>query len=450
MEQISGSVLKERFVSTLLAILGGCVVVLSLAHKESSGIHLWEYMLVVLFAGAIILLDHYPIHLLRGTKVSLVNLPIFLSATLLHGPLVLVATGVGLLVAYLLARAERGLLPRDILAGLGQWLFTAFLGYRIVHLTFPGWPWHVSKLSLLLLCALMFLLLDFFTFFVSQSLIYDEPFIHTFKSITQQGFSLEVIQYLIGVLGALAAYEDTWSVLLLSVPMSITYVAFKNLKETRYETIQILEDFADTVDLRDRYTGGHSKGVAALVHRTLVQLNVAGQEATLIETAARLHDIGKIGVPDSILKKPGKLSPEEMAVMRTHPQRGAELITKYKDFSRGALMIKHHHERWDGAGYPKGLKAHEIPFGARLIGVADSFDAMTSNRPYRRALSTFQAIQILLEGRGTQWDPQIVTAFVDMMIKQTDEKALECIPNSISILTLFTRFSNCLLEAISC
>ena len=427
MEQISGSVLKERFVSALLAILGTYAVVLSVAHTELSVIQLWEYMLVFLFAGTIILLDHFPIHLLRGTKVSLVNLPIFLSATLLHAPLVMVATGMGLLAAYLLARAERGLLPRDILAGLGQWLFMAFLGHRIVHLTFPDLPWHISRLSLLLSCALLFLVLDFFIFSLSQSFIYDEPFIHTLRSITQQGISLELIQYLIGVLGALAAYEDTWSILLLSVPISITYIAFKNLKETRYETIQILEDLADTVDLRDRYTGGHSKGVAALVHRTLVQLKIAGQEATLIETAARLHDIGKIGVPDSILKKPGTLSPEEMTVMRSHPQRGAELITKYKDFSRGALMIKHHHERWDGAGYPKGLREHEIPFGARVIAVADSFDAMTSNRPYRRALSTFQAIQILLEGRGTQWDPQVVTAFVDMMIRQNDEKALECL-----------------------
>src|SRR6185295_547046 len=106
-----------------------------------------------------------------------------------------------------------------------------------------------------------------------------------------------------------------------------------------------------------------------------------------------------------ILKKPCTLSPDEMAVMRTHPQRGSELINKYKDFSRGALMIMHHHERWDGDGYPKGLREYEIPFGARVIAVADSFDAMTSNRPYRKALSTIQAIQILLEGRGTQWDP---------------------------------------------
>jgi HD-GYP domain-containing protein (c-di-GMP phosphodiesterase class II) len=427
MNQISDNVIKERLVSALLTILGICAIVLSLVGTEVARIRLQEYVLVSLFAGAILLLDHYPIHLLRGTKVSLVNLPIFLSAVLLPAPLVMLATGVGLLVAQLLARAELGLLAGDILSTIGQWLLTAFLGYRIVHLSTPGLPWHASRLGLLLVCALLFLLLDFIIFSLSQSFVYNEPFTLTLKSIVEQGISLEVIQYLIGVLGALAAYEDIWAVMLLSVPISITYVAFKNLKETRYETIQILEDLADTVDLRDRYTGGHSKGVAALVHRTLIQLKIAGPEATLIETAARLHDIGKIGVPDSILKKPCKLSLEEMTVMRTHPQRGSELIKKYNDFSRGALMIMHHHERWDGEGYPGGLKECEIPFGARVIAVADSFDAMTSNRPYRKALSTAQATQILLEGRGTQWDPHIVNAFADMMIKQTDERAVECL-----------------------
>ncbi|HLO14482.1 MAG TPA: HD domain-containing phosphohydrolase [Anaerolineales bacterium] len=424
---MSDSVIKERLVATILAILGICAAALSLDLAEAAVIHFQEYALVLLFAGAIILIDHYPIHLLRGTKVSLTNLPVFLSAVLLPAPLVMVATGVGLLVANLLARVERGLLPRDIVSTIGQWLFTAFLGYEIVHLTLPGWHWHASRLSLLLLCALSFLLLDFIVFSLAQSFIYNEPFLVTFKSVVQYGISLEVIQYLIGILGALAAYEDIWSVVLLIVPISITYVAFKNLKETRYETVQILEDLADTVDLRDRYTGGHSKGVAELVHEMLIHLKISGPEATLIEIAARLHDIGKIGVPDSILKKPGILFPEEISIMRTHSQKGAELIAKYKDFSRGALMIRHHHERWDGGGYPNGLKEHAIPFGARLIAVADGFDAMTSDRPYRKALSGEQALQILLDGRATQWDPSIVNAFVEMIRSQADEKSAEAL-----------------------
>jgi len=425
MEQMPERVIKERLVAAFLAIMGTCAIVLSMAGARGEISNFQEYVFVILFAVAIILADRYPIHLLRGTKVSLINLPIFLSAVLLRAPLVMIAIGVGLLCANLLARVERGLLPRDIISTMGQWLFTAFLGYRIVHLTLPGFHWNASALGLLFLCALSFLLLDFIIFSLSQSFIYDEPFIITLKSNVYHGISLEVIQYLIGILGALAAYEYIWSVILLIVPVSITYLAFKNVKEMRHETVQILDDLADTVDLRDRYTGGHSKGVAELVHQTLIQLKISGPEAMLIETSARLHDIGKIGIPDSILKKPGLLLPEEMAVMRTHSQKGAELIAKYKDFSRGAMMIMHHHERWDGDGYPSGLKEYAIPFGARVISVVDSFDAMTSDRPYRKALSTNQAIQILLEGRGTQWDPNIVDAFVDMTMKLMEEKSAE-------------------------
>jgi HD-GYP domain-containing protein (c-di-GMP phosphodiesterase class II) len=425
MEQMPERITKERLVATCLAIAGICAVQLSLTDAHGITSYFQEYVFVILFAIAIILADRYPIHLLRGTKVSLINLPIFLSAVLLRVPLAMIAIGVGLLCANLLARVERGLLPRDIVSTMGQWLFTAFLGYRIVHLTLPGLHWYASALGLLFLCALSFLLLDFIIFSLSQSFIYDEPFIITLKSNVYHGFSLEAIQYLIGILGALAAYENLWSVFLLIVPVAITYIAFKNVKEMRFETVQILEDLADTVDLRDRYTGGHSKGVAELVRQTLIQLKISGPEAMLIETSARLHDIGKIGIPDNILKKAGILLPEEMAVMRTHSQKGAELIAKYKDFSRGAMMIKHHHERWDGGGYPSGLKDYAIPFGARVISVVDSFDAMTSDRPYRKALSIHRAIEILKEGRGTQWDPNIVNAFVDMILKQMEEKSAE-------------------------
>jgi len=425
MEQPSEMVLRERVVTALIAVAGAYVLALSWRNIEVSSIYTWEYVLALLFAGAIVLADHFPIHLLRGTKLSLINLPIFLSAALISAPLAILATGTGLLVANILARAERGLLPRDIASTVGQWMFTVFLGYKIIHLSLPEFPEHTTRLGLLLLCAFSFLLIDFIVFSLSQSFIYLEPFTFALKVVAREGLSLEVTQYLIAILGSLAAYNDIWSLVLLIAPITITYIAFKNIKEMRYETVRILQDMADTVDLRDQYTGGHSKRVADLLRQTLVQLKLFGPEATLIEISARLHDIGKIGIPDSILTKPGKLSPEEMAIMRTHPRKGAELISKYKDFSRGAEMILHHHERWDGQGYPSGLKEHEIPFGARVIAVADGFDAMTSDRPYRKALSAHQAIQVLLEGRGKQWDPNVVNAFVDMLINQADEKSKE-------------------------
>jgi HD-GYP domain-containing protein (c-di-GMP phosphodiesterase class II) len=427
-EQLSRQEVREWGFASMLAIAGTYSFVLVLQNSQLTNFPVQEYLLAILFTAGIIFADQYPIHLLRGTKLSLINLPIFLATALLSAPLAMVVTGVGLLVANFIGREERGLLLRDIASTVGQWVLTVSWGYQIVN--FGPSPVHpyVSKLELLLACAAMFLAFDFILFSLSQSLVYGEPFRATLKAVIKEGFLLEAIQYLIAILGILAADTDIWSLALLIVPIAITYVAFKNSKEMRYETVRILNDMADTVDLRDPLTGGHSKHVADLVHRTLTQLKISGPEATLIEISARLHDIGKIGIPDTILLKPGKLSPEEMAVMQTHAQKGAELISKYKDFSRGASMIMHHHERWDGQGYPARLKEHDIPFGARVIAVADSFEAMTSDRPYRKAMSVDLAIQILLEGRGKQWDPVIVNTFVDMVMRQMDEKSTEDFP----------------------
>ena len=417
--------LRERVVAGLLALAGIVALAQSLGTRADSELPRGEYILACLLAISIVLANQFPIHLLRGTKLSLINVPIFLSTVLLTAPLAILATGAGLLVASILTRTDRGLLPRDIISMAGQWMVTVFLGYQIVHLTLPGFHDQASRFSILLLCAFSFILIDFTVFSLSQSFVFGESFIPTLKSVIREGIYIEIAQYLIAVLGALAASENIWSIGLLIIPVTITYVAFKSIKEMRYETVRILKDMADTVDLRDMYTGGHSQRVADLVQQTLIQLKVAGPEATLIEISARLHDIGKIGIPDTILMKPGKLSPEEVSVMQTHPQKGAELISKYKDFSRGASIILHHHERWDGEGYPARLKGYEIPFGARVIAVADGFDAMTSDRPYRKALSVHEAIHTLLEGRGSQWEPAIVNAFVDMVMMQVHEESTE-------------------------
>jgi HD-GYP domain-containing protein (c-di-GMP phosphodiesterase class II) len=425
MAQTRNTVGRERVVAGLLVVAGILAFMRSLSGMDIATIPSGEYLLAFLFAGSIVVANRYPIHLLRGTKLSLINPPIFLSAVLLPAPLAILAAGAGLLVANICTRAERGLLPRDIASMVGQWMFTVFLGFQIVHLTLPGLHGPASKFSLLLLCALSFILIDFIVFSLSQSFVFMESFIPTLKSVIREGLYIEITQYLIAILGSLAADQDIWSLGLLVIPVSVTYMAFKSIKEMSHETSLILKDMADTVDLRDMYTGGHSNRVYDLVQQILIQLKVAGPEATLIEMSARLHDIGKIGIPDTILMKPGKLSAEEMAVMQTHPQKGAELISRYKDFSRGASIIMHHHERWDGGGYPSHLKGYEIPFGARVLAVADSFDAMTSDRPYRKALSVHQAIQTLLEGRGTQWEPAVVNAFVDMIMSQTDKEPSE-------------------------
>ena len=408
-----------------LALLGISSLAVSLSGSSPLGLQAGNLLLAIACSAAIVAADQFPIHILRGAKVSFVNLPIFLGAVLLPAPLAILAAGIGLLISNLIARLERGLYARDIAMTVGQWMFTSFLGTLVIHQIWMGPPTHGIRFLLLILCALVFLLVDFSIFSLCQSLIYGEPFFSTLWSLVKEGIAFEAIQYLIAILGALAAFEEIWSVLLLAVPIVITYVAFKNMKEMHSDTVHLLENMADTVDLRDRYTGGHSKRVAEWTQRILLQMSIAGPEATIIVTAARLHDIGKIGMPDSILNKPGKLLPEEIPLMQTHSQKGAELIEKYRDFSRGAVMIKHHHERWDGTGYPGRLKAYEIPFGARVIAVADGFDAMTSDRPYRAAMTAAQAIQILLEGRDKQWDGRVVDALVRAVTAEGEEQVRE-------------------------
>ena len=160
------------------------------------------------------------------------------------------------------------------------------------------------------------------------------------------------------------------------------------------------------------YTGGHSYRVADMSRRLVQAMGFSGSEATLIIWAARWHDIGKIGLPNQILGKPDSLSASEKRLLDRHPERGAAWLMRYCGASRAAEMVRHHHERWDGEGYPDRLSGRDIPRGARMIAVADSFDALTSDRPYSPARSTGEALHILREGRGRQWDPSMVDALL--------------------------------------
>jgi HD-GYP domain-containing protein (c-di-GMP phosphodiesterase class II) len=206
--------------------------------------------------------------------------------------------------------------------------------------------------------------------------------------------------------------DHIWALALLVLPILFVHSAYKNTKEMHSSTRSLLESIADTVDLRDPYTGGHSRRVTELCQGILQALPLTGPEAGLILAAARVHDIGKIAIPDGILNKPGRLEPDERAIMESHSMRGAEFLARYPDFTRGVDIVRHHHENWNGTGYPDGLAGTDIPLGSRVIAVADSFDAMTTDRPYRKGMSIHQAVQILCEGRGKQWDATVVDAFL--------------------------------------
>jgi putative nucleotidyltransferase with HDIG domain len=131
-----------------------------------------------------------------------------------------------------------------------------------------------------------------------------------------------------------------------------------------------------------------------------------------IESAALLHDVGKLGIPDRLLNKPGPLTPEEYATVKQHATLGAELLAAVPFNGPLALIVRHHHENWDGTGYPDALSRHEIPIGARVLSIVDCYDALTSDRPYRRAMSHDRAIAMIRERRGTMYDPDMTDAFL--------------------------------------
>lgn len=168
---------------------------------------------------------------------------------------------------------------------------------------------------------------------------------------------------------------------------------------------------ANALDARDRYTAGHSRRVSDLACATAMALSITGEGLEEVRIGALLHDIGKIGVPDAVLQKPGRLTDDEFAIVKTHPATGRRILEGVTGFAPYLDSVELHHENWDGTGYPRGQAGTETPIAARIIHVADAYDAMTTDRPYRPGMSNAEAIAILQRCSGTQFDPAVVAAF---------------------------------------
>jgi len=170
--------------------------------------------------------------------------------------------------------------------------------------------------------------------------------------------------------------------------------------------------FNQLLDLKDLNTGVHSTRLAEWGMRVGQELGLEENQLQNLEVAALLHDIGKVGIPDSILGKPGRLNQDEYALMKKHPEYGWAVLRMLPGFERAALDILHHHESFDGKGYPAGLRETEIPIVSRIVCVIDAFDAMVSSRPYRVGLPHEEAVRRLIESSGTQFDPVVVQCFI--------------------------------------
>lgn len=226
-------------------------------------------------------------------------------------------------------------------------------------------------------------------------------------------------------------------VFLIFVPLLLARFVFKSYMEVRQVYLDTLGALASALDAKDKYTRGHSDRVAVYAVEIAREMKIPEDKVEIIEHMALLHDIGKIGISGETLCKPGKLSESEFDKIKQHPVIGANILMNIRDLGTVTEYVRYHHEKFNGTGYPYGLKGEEIPLEARIITLADSFDAMTSNRSYRKAMTLEEAVEEVKRSSGTHFDPMIVEAFLtgldNGVISDTVNKLRNCVYDNLNV-----------------
>ncbi len=240
----------------------------------------------------------------------------------------------------------------------------------------------------------------------------------------------EASLFTLGIFFAVLWRYSPATIILAAIPLFFVRDAYRTANILRNQTHDALRALIRVVDERDHHTHDHSERVSNYARAIAKALDLSQDEVEAIASAALLHDLGKVGMPDDILFNPKLLNPNERKNAEQHAAIGGTLLAKFPLFDKGAVLVRHHHERYDGKGYPDHLHGEDIPLGARIICVADSYQAMTEDRPYRRALTQDEAIAQLEKNSGTQFDPRLVQAFVAVLQRNLPTPGAAAIPPS--------------------
>jgi HD-GYP domain-containing protein (c-di-GMP phosphodiesterase class II) len=209
--------------------------------------------------------------------------------------------------------------------------------------------------------------------------------------------------------------DRPFTILIMVPPLILMDQSVRRYYRLQSEAKSTLTVLAQIIDQRDKYTYEHSSRVAKYAKEISEQLNISSNETVVIETAGLVHDLGKISIEDKIINKDGKLTDEEYNLIQAHPMTGYRLLENIHPYRKSAQYVLYHHEKFGGGGYPINISGYSIPLGARILAVADSYDAMTSDRSYRKALAQSKAVSELIRGSGTQFDPVVVNAFIEVL-----------------------------------
>jgi putative nucleotidyltransferase with HDIG domain len=406
----SASLQPWYFAVIAAAIFAAAAVVASGPVIPSPEDLVWLGALVLLTAAGIA----FPVEVAPKVKVG-VGITAIFAALLLFGTFsALLVTVLGMLVAYAVRPGHNSVLARIfniavlvVAVTLAGVVGSALAGRSVVVDLANGY-----EIAAIVAAGVVLTVVNSLLVAIAADLALGQPLLRYYLLDQRDKLPQNGALLLLGALAALVGAGRPWAIVLVSIPMGIVALSFRQTAQIRRQTREALEQLADIVDLRDRYTAEHSRRVAAYAEELCRELGLGRAETEVIVRAARVHDIGKLGMSSAIISEARPLTPEERLEMQRHPAIGANIVARFADFRAGTAIVLHHHERWDGAGYPAKLAGTQIPFGARVVAVCDSFDAMTSDRPYRLAMPVSAALAEIARCSGTQFDPHVVAAFL--------------------------------------
>jgi putative nucleotidyltransferase with HDIG domain len=379
------------------------------------------WLILIFFLAISTFAEFIPVDLPTGGGIS-IGFPIDFVLILVYGPaLAMLITALGALIAEIIEgkkswykvifnTAEYALSAG--VAGLVYQYTGGIIGFQnFFKFVFP------ATLCALTYCLVNSILVTIVISFAQDSKISTvwrvniKEMIPSYLAEVPMGFLMAIVYVDVGIIG----------ILLFFLPLLLARRSFELYTKMRKVYLDTIRALAAAIDAKDPYTKGHSERVAQIAVVLATELNLSDRDIENIEYTALLHDIGKIGIDDRILGKNSKLSNEEFKKIKEHPIVGAKIIEPVDFLKNSYKTIYHHHERYNGGGYPDGLKEKDIPFCARIIAVADAYDAMGSDRPYRKKLSKEKILKEFAEQSGKQFDPQIVNALMLILKREREE-----------------------------
>lgn len=391
------------FLVALITLQGKAIVLGALGGKAFG---------VAIFAFLMALFNILHIPLPSGGFLTISSVIIYLSTLALGPSGALFSVPLGTLVADLFRKVPSKALRTAFNAS--AFGLTAYLGL-VIFLALGGEVGQPLTTNLLLPYAAMVLVRDSTNYILTSSIVsiyQGRSFFLTLKSYLRGTIGNQFVSALIGLfIYSVYLNLGTFAVLFISAFLLIARYSFKIHQEAKHFYLQVVRMLTTVMEARDPYTSGHSTRVADLALLIGQELKLNPDAIETLHNAALLHDIGKMGIKESILLKPGPLSATERQTMNDHPVTGYYILQRAPALHEIAKVIYHHHERYDGTGYPDGLKGEKIPLLSRIITIADAFDAMTSDRPYRPAMTKAEALEQMGRVKGKHFDPELLEIF---------------------------------------